>query len=209
MSIENNKNYYKNNLENPKGDFGKVTNCLYNFYGLEKLLRKGFMLRNVGKENCQTVSEHIAAVLNLALLINLEYRMEEIDITKVMQMLTIHEYGEIIIGDITPFDGITPEEKHVAEEKAIKYIFKELDSKDYLLGLWNEFEERKTKEAKFAYDMDKLEAALKGRNYLANNKGEKPLEKFYKVTMAQLNFEESKDVLKKAWQNYFLKETLI
>lgn len=201
MTIENNKNYYKNNMKTVKGDYGKVTNCLYNFYNLEKLLRKGFMVNKVGRENCQTVSEHIAAVLNLSLIVLKEYKMEEVDISKVIQMLTIHEYGEILIGDITPYDGISKREKHIAEKKAVKEIFKELDSKEYFIALWNEFEKRKTREAKFAYDMDKLEAALKAKNYLINKCGKQDLEKFYNATMKELNFNETKQILKKAFNS--------
>lgn len=201
MSIENNKNYYKNDMEIVKGDFGKVTNCLYKFYNLEKLLRKGFILSGVEKENCQSVSEHIAAVLNLSLIMLKEYNLDYIDISKVIQMLTIHEYGEILIGDITPHDGITKLDKHIAEEKAVKEIFSELDSKEYFISLWNEFEEKKTAEARFAYDMDKLEAALKAKNYLVNKKGNEELERFYDSTMKELTFDESKEVLKITFNN--------
>ncbi len=194
MSIENNKNYYKNDMNLKK------ENCtLFDFYELERLFRKGFMLNNVGEENCQSISEHIAAVTNLALLTMLEYNID-IDRQKVLEMLTIHEYGEIIIGDITPFDGITPKEKHEAEEKAICEIFKNLKSRYYLISLWNEFEKKETLEARFAYDMDKLEAAISAKRYVNAGKGDKEgLEKFYKFTMDILFFEESKDILKKYW----------
>ena len=43
-------------------------------------------------------------------------------------MLVIHELGEVVIEDITPFDNITPEEKMKKEHEAIKelLIFKKV-----------------------------------------------------------------------------------
>ncbi len=202
MSIENNKNYYKNNMTIPKGDFGNITNTLFKFYDLEKLYRKGFKLNNIENCNCQTVAEHVAAVTNLALLTILEYNMD-IDIGKVMQILAVHEYGETIIGDITPFDGISKEEKYEAEKLAFKEIVKDLNNSDYLYALWDEFEKKETKEAKFAYDMDKLEAALNSLRYekSLNITGEdkKNLDRFYPFTLKQLYFNESKEILSRAW----------
>jgi len=34
-------------------------------------------------------------------------------------MLIIHEIGEVLIGDITPFDNITPEQKQRVEHQAM------------------------------------------------------------------------------------------
>ena len=46
----------------------------------------------------------------LAIAIHSEYKMD-IDISKAIQMLVIHELEEVIIGDITPFDNVTQQQK--------------------------------------------------------------------------------------------------
>lgn len=201
MSIKNNKNYYKNNMQIKKKNYGKVTNLLFNFYDLEKLYRKGFKLDKVPDENCQTIAEHVAAVSNLALVTILEYDLK-LDVNKVMQMIAVHEYGEIIIGDITPFDNITAEEKYQAEKEAFKDIVKELKENKYLYNLWEEFEKKETDEAKFAYDMDKLEAALNALRYMDNldNVDKENLKNFYPFTLDLLYFNESKEILVNAWE---------
>ena len=81
-------------------------------------------------------------------------------------MLTIHETGETLIGDITPFDGITPEKKKEIEHKAMRDALGNLKEKDSLLSLLFEFDEHETLESKYAFYCDKIEADLQSRIYL-------------------------------------------
>ncbi len=37
---------------------------------------------------------------------------QDLDTLKLVKMCLIHDLSEVIAGDITPHDGITPEEKH-------------------------------------------------------------------------------------------------
>lgn len=46
-----------------------------------------------------------------------------------MQMTLIHDLAECIVGDITPFCGIPPDEKHRMEDKAMEDICKLLGDK--------------------------------------------------------------------------------
>ena len=80
-------------------------------------------------------------------------------------MLTIHEIGEVLIGDITPFDKITPEEKEEIEHQAMKNVLGDLASKDELFDLLIEFDKHETKESKFAYLCDKMEADIQAKVY--------------------------------------------
>ena len=84
---------------------------------------------------------------------------------KVIKMLVVHELGEVIIGDITPFDNVSKEEKLRREHEAIIRVVGDLVKKDELIALLYEFDERKTKESIFAYHCDKLEADLQSKVY--------------------------------------------
>ena len=57
-----------------------------------------------------TLLEHIYGTCMLAIAIDSEYKMN-IDLQKTILMIALHEVEEIQIGDLTPFDNITPEEK--------------------------------------------------------------------------------------------------
>ena len=119
---------------------------------------------NVSKERIESIAEHIYGTCILALSIDSEFKTH-LDIDKVIKMLVLHELGEVVIGDITPFDNITPEEKQQREHAAIKEVLGDLVKKEEYFALLLEFDERKTKEAIFAYHCDKLDADIQAKVY--------------------------------------------
>lgn len=119
---------------------------------------------NVSKERLESVAEHVYGTCILALSIDSEFETN-LDIGKVIKMLVLHELGEVVIGDITPFDNISPEEKMEKEHAAIKEVLGDLIKKEEYFALLFEFDERKTKEAIFAYHCDKLEANIQAKVY--------------------------------------------
>lgn len=144
----------------------KTANNIFDFYvrsnKLKTTVRTGWIYWNVLKEDLEKISEHVYGTYVLALLMS---RLDKsIDIDKVLKMLILHETEEIIIGDITVFDksNKTKEEKG---HTAIKELFKDFSNKDELISLLLEFDEKGTKEAKFAYMCDKLEADLQATAY--------------------------------------------
>ena len=112
----------------------------------------------------ETVSDHVYTTMCLAYSINKNYNLD-VDIDKVLKMLLVHEFGEILIGDITPFDNVTVEEKENIEHKAFKNVVSMLSDKKELYSLMKEFDEHITKESKVAYMCDKLEAPLQAKVY--------------------------------------------
>lgn len=119
---------------------------------------------NVSKERLESVAEHIYGTCILALSIDSEFETH-LDIDKVVKMLVLHELGEVVIGDITPFDNISPEEKMKNEHEAIKKVLGDLIKKEDYFALLMEFDERKTREAVFAYHCDKLDADIQAKIY--------------------------------------------
>ena len=119
---------------------------------------------NVKAERIESIAEHVYGVCILAISIDSEFDMN-IDIERVIKMLVLHEIGETIIGDITPFDGISEEEKNNVEHKAWKKLLNGLNKEEELYDLLIEFDERKTSNAKFAYLCDKLEADIQSKVY--------------------------------------------
>ncbi len=118
----------------------------------------------ITKERIESIAEHVYGTCILAISIASEFNCD-IDLNKVLKMLVIHELGEVIIGDITPFDNVSKEEKMRIEHEAIVKVIGDLATKDELISLLFEFDERKTKEAIFAYHCDKLEADIQSKVY--------------------------------------------
>ena len=79
-------------------------------------------------------------------------------------MLAIHELGETIIGDLTPFQ-ISKDEKRKIEHNAIHEILSDLIDGDSIEKILIEFDEHKTKESLFAFWCDKLECDLQCKLY--------------------------------------------
>lgn len=119
---------------------------------------------NVSKERVESIAEHVYGTCILAFSIDSEFKTD-LDINKVIKMLVLHELGEVIIGDITPFDNITPEEKMEKEHEAMREVIGDLVNQEEFLSLLFEFDEKKTKEAIFAHHCDKLEADIQAKVY--------------------------------------------
>lgn len=135
---------------------------------LKYAIRAGWKDWHVKSDRLESVAEHIYGVQMLAIAMQSEYQYD-IDINKVILMLAIHELGETIIGDITQFE-ITKEEKEKIERESVKDILKDLLDGNKIEELFLEFDQRKTKEAIFAYQCDKLECDLQCKIYGEENR---------------------------------------
>ena len=87
-----------------------------------------------------------------------------LDVCKCLKMANIHELGEVKVGDFTPFDKITAEEKHRLEAEAILKIAEDLGDPE-IFELFQEFEEGKTPEACLVRDLDKLDTVIQAKYY--------------------------------------------
>lgn len=119
---------------------------------------------NISAERVESVAEHVYGASILAIALNSEFDFG-VNMEKVLKMIAIHEIGEVLIGDITPFDNITPEQKQEMEHKAMLEVLGDLCKKEELFALLMEFDEHKTEEAEFAYLCDKIEADIQSKIY--------------------------------------------
>ena len=134
---------------------------------LKNIIRQGWKNWNVNRDRVESVAEHIYGTTALALAMYSEYEYE-IDIYKVIMMLCVHELEEIIIGDLTAWD-IDRKEKEKIGHDAIKKILSELNIGNDIENLILEFDKRESKEAIFAYHIDKLECDIQCKLYDEEN----------------------------------------
>ena len=119
---------------------------------------------NIKSDRIESIAEHVIGTVSLALALNSEFEYN-FDTDKELKMLVIHETGETLIGDITPFDGITPEQKKEMEHKAMRDALGNLKAKESLLSLLFEFDDKKTIEAICGHYEDKIEADEQSKLY--------------------------------------------
>ncbi len=130
---------------------------------LKDTIRKGPLIWNIKRERIESVAEHIYGVQMLALSIYYQFQYK-LDIKKVIYMIALHELEEIEIGDLAFFE-IDDEEKLIQGKRATDYILKDILGKEEISKILDEFNERKTEEARFAYHCDKLEFDIQIKLY--------------------------------------------
>lgn len=106
-------------------------------------------------------AEHAWHMAIMAYLLR-EYSNEPVDISRVMLMCLIHDLVEIDAGDTYAYDENSKLTQKAREDAAKERIFSLLpvDQKEELTGLFDEFEEFQTAEARFAHAMDNLQPIL-------------------------------------------------
>ena len=106
-------------------------------------------------------AEHAWHMAIMAYLLK-EYSNEPIDIAKTMIMCLIHDIVEIDAGDTYAYDPEGKKTQKEREEKAKKRLFSMLPKEqgEDLSAIFEEFEEAKTPEARFARAMDNLQPLI-------------------------------------------------
>lgn len=145
----------------------KINNII-NFYflasSLKDKIRTGWIQIGIEKERLESVAEHIYGCLILAIAINSEYKLN-LDMYKVLKMLTLHELEEIIMGDLTIRSSVTKEEKKELGKKYVHNIVKDLCDAEEIKNLLIEFDSGETLESKFCYHIDKIECDFQAKKY--------------------------------------------
>lgn len=131
---------------------------------LKDKIRSGWKVWSIDRERIESVAEHIYGVCILAIAIDSQFELQ-VDLHKIVMMLVLHEVEEIRIGDLTPFDKQTQEERRALGKQAVEEVLNSLDKKVQYMELIEEFEEMKTKESLFAKMCDKLEADIQSKIY--------------------------------------------
>ena len=123
-------------------------------YTLKHLDRAGWI--RAGIHSPESVASHSWGVGYLVLL----SAPDDLDLTKLLAMAVVHDLPEIVVGDITPHDGISKAEKHQREQDAAHEILNEK-----MLELWIEYNDKKTPEAQYLSLLDKVDMAIQAQVY--------------------------------------------
>ena len=114
-----------------------------------------------GQGRNENDAEHAWHMAIMAYLLR-EYSNEPVDIGRVMLMCLIHDIVEIDAGDTYAYDAEGLKTQKAREEAAKERIYSLLpeDQKKELAAIFDEFEESKTPESKFAHAMDNLQPLM-------------------------------------------------
>ncbi|KAI4619631.1 hypothetical protein J4E83_005486 [Alternaria metachromatica] len=177
------------------------------FHLLERLKttkRAGWQRFEIG--DGESISDHMYRMSILTMMAPASIS-SKLDIARCCRMAVVHDMAEALVGDITPVDGISKEEKSRRETETMDYICTNLLGKfngglngQDIRALWQEYEDSETAESHFVHDIDKIELLVQMVEYERTSKCENDLGEFQWVA----------DVIKseevKAWAQQIIRE---
>jgi putative hydrolase of HD superfamily len=132
---------------------------------LKRILRRTTLLDRSRQENSAEHSWHIALIV----LVLSEYaEADNLNLLQVIKLLLTHDLVEIDAGDTYCYDESGVQDQRERETRAADRIFKILpgDQAKSFRALWDEYEDRKTPESKFANALDRFQPLL--HNYFTH-----------------------------------------
>eukprot|EP01124_Arcella_intermedia_P015132 TRINITY_DN21651_c0_g1_i1.p1 TRINITY_DN21651_c0_g1~~TRINITY_DN21651_c0_g1_i1.p1 ORF type:complete len:123 (-),score=45.25 TRINITY_DN21651_c0_g1_i1:5-373(-) len=111
----------------------------------------------------------------------------------------VHDLAECLVGDITPADGISQEEKFDLENKAMLELKNTLSDElgTEIYNLWREYSDGVTEEAKMVKELDKLEMIFQADVYQREQQVD--LSRFFETTKEKFK---NKEIIPLAQQIY-------
>lgn len=124
---------------------------------IDKLKQVVRQTKIIGGQRQENTAEHSWQLAVMALVLS-EHANEPVDALHVVKMLLVHDVIEIDAGDTWSFDDKGYLDKEERERLAAKRIFALLppDQAAPLHAIWEEFEEMRTPESRFANALDRL-----------------------------------------------------
>lgn len=125
---------------------------------MTSVYRRTMLIDGSRRENDAEHSWHIAV---MALLFK-EYAVEPVNIERAVKMCIVHDLIEIYAGDTFAYDTTANKDKAEREAAAANKLFSHLppEQGSEIRLLWEEFDEMKTPDSKYAACMDRLQPFL-------------------------------------------------
>ncbi|PNW81911.1 hypothetical protein CHLRE_06g265900v5 [Chlamydomonas reinhardtii] len=151
--------------------------------------RTGWVRRDV--QGPESIADHMYRMSMMALIAT----DSSVDVSRCIKMALVHDVAEAIVGDITPHCGVSDDDKHSLELRAVGKI-KDMLGADTAAAaevesLWLEYEAASSPEALLVKDFDKLEMIITATQYEQAQPG-LVLDEFFKSTQGRFKTETGK-----------------
>lgn len=128
--------------------------------------RTGWVDRGIPVAQTESISDHMYRMSIIAMAVP----ADKVSVDKCVKIALVHDIAESLVGDITPFGGVTKEEKHRREFDTINYLveivrpYNSSFAKE-MKELWLDYEEIRCLEARYVKDIDKFEMIQQAWDY--------------------------------------------
>jgi putative hydrolase of HD superfamily len=156
---------------------------------IKRVRRTGWVRKGI--RDVESVSDHMYRMAVMAMLFTSDLQSEQerqVDRERCIKLALVHDLAECIVGDITPHDGISKEEKNKRETQAIQQITSSIPKSiaDEFRALWEEYEAGLTPEAMLVKDLDKFEMILQAYEYEKIEKRPGECQEFFDSATGQI-----------------------
>ncbi|KAH8283664.1 hypothetical protein KR018_011243, partial [Drosophila ironensis] len=140
---------------------GEILQFMELIGNLKHTKRTGWVLRDVN--DCESISGHMYRMSMLTFLLDGSEGLNQI---RCMELALVHDLAESLVGDITPFCGVSKDEKRAMEFKAMEDICKLIEPRGKrIMELFEEYEHGQSAESKFVKDLDRLDMVMQAFEY--------------------------------------------
>ncbi|KAM0801670.1 HD domain-containing protein [Usnea florida] len=166
---------------------------------LKTTKREGW--RRFGITSGESIADHMYRMSVITMLAppSLSSRL---DIPHCTKMALVHDMAELLVGDITPMDGVPKAEKKRREAETMEYLccggkgmlgeWGDGEQGKGIRAIFREYEESRTLESLFVHDVDKMELLLQMVEYEKRGKGQLDLGEFTRVAQ-RIHLKEMKE----------------
>ena len=151
-------------------DLSSLLAFIVKISGLQRLQRTGWV--RAGVRDPERVSGHMFRMGLMAIVMESEESEADDRIMggSAVVVSIVHDLAECIIGDITPSDPVTPQEKHEKEVEAMKSLVKDLPCSTHAMEIYNAFmryedQAEGDSEAKLTKDLDRFDMVVQAMEY--------------------------------------------
>ncbi len=147
-------------------DLKKILKVFLTLQWAKELPRQGFIAMGFKRNEADSVAAHsfVTALLAYFLAKQLQKEGMKIDPEKVLKMGLFHDIGETIVGDVGTFvKGMAGGVFKDIEKEGVGALVEELDSKEEIIELISEYNDRNTLEARVVKVADNLDALAQAK----------------------------------------------
>ncbi len=166
-------------------DLKKILKVFLTLQWTKELPRQGFIAMGFKRNEADSVAAHSFATGLLAYFLARRLQKEgtKIDTEKVLKMGLFHDIGETIVGDVGTFvKGMAGGVFKNIEEEGVKALLEGLDSEQEIIELIEEYNERKSMEARVVKAADNLDALAQAKGVPGAQNALKYFKQVYHIT---------------------------
>lgn len=166
-------------------DLRKILKVFLTLQWAKELPRQGFIAMGFKRNEADSVAAHSFSTSLLAYFLARKLQKEgvKIDADKALKMGLVHDIGETIVGDVGTFvKGMAGGVFKDIEEEGVKALVLGLDSQEEFIKLIEEYNERKSMEARVVKVADNLDALAQAKGVPGAANAIKYFKKVYHIT---------------------------